>query len=311
MTLPDLAELLALRAAAQGIGLRGRGLARAALHGTHQSAHRGRGLEFQEVRPYVAGDDPRTIDWRVTARRGRPHTKLFREERERAVWLLADLHAALYFGTRRQLKSAVLLRAAAMLAWAAARGGDRVGAVVAADGGGADGGGTGEQRRTRIFEPRAREAGVLPLLAALVEMQPVAPGGAAPDGLNEALQTLIPLVHPGSMVVLLSDFAHSDETTGTLCAQVAAHSECQVFWITDSLEERGLPDGRFRAGFPGRPRLIDGAAAREPWLTAWHTREARVEELARRMLAPLARLDTAEPVDETLRVLLPQRRPAA
>ena len=72
-----------------------------------------------------------------------------------------------------------------------------------------------------------------------------------------------------------------------------------------------MPDGRFRAGLPGRPRLIDGAAVHEQWLTAWHARAARVEALASRMLAPVARLDTAEPVDETLQVLLAQRRPAA
>src|SRR6202012_43382 len=102
-----------------------------ALHaGAHRSAHRGRGLEFQEVRPYVSGDDPRTIDWRVTARRGRPHTKLFREERERPVWLLVDLQPGLFFGTRRQLKSALAVRTAALLAWIASLDDDRVGAVI-------------------------------------------------------------------------------------------------------------------------------------------------------------------------------------
>ena len=104
------------------------------MRGVIAAAQRGRGLEFQEVRPYVSGDDPRTIDWRVTARRGKPHTKLFREERERPVWLLADLNARMFFGTRRQLKSTVVVRAAALLAWSAALGGDRVGAVVAGAG---------------------------------------------------------------------------------------------------------------------------------------------------------------------------------
>ena len=103
MIAPDLDELLTLRGAAQGLRLPSRRPSRALQAGAHRSAHRGRGLEFQEVRPYVSGADPRTIDWRVTARRGRPHTKLFREERERPVWLFADLSAAMFFGTRRQL----------------------------------------------------------------------------------------------------------------------------------------------------------------------------------------------------------------
>lgn len=300
MTLPELDELVAMRAAAQGLALRRRGPARASLQGTHASAHRGRGLEFQEVRPYVPGDDPRTIDWRVTARRGRPHTKLFREERERAVWLLADLHPALYFGTRRQLKSALLVRAAALLAWIAALGGDRVGAVVAAS-----------ANDSRILAPRARETGVLPLLATLLELQPRSPGRPATGGLNDALHTLVPLVQPGSMMLLLSDFAGSDETTETLCSQLAAHGDCRLFWITDPLEEQSLPDGRFRAGFPDRARLIEGADVREQWLESWRARAGRVDELARRSLAPVARLDTRDAADETLRRLLPQRRFAA
>src|SRR5579883_213932 len=132
MILPELEELLALRGAAHGLSLRGRKAARATLVGAHSSAQRGRGLEFQEVRPYVAGDDVRAIDWRVTARRGRPHTRLYREERERPVWLLADLDPGLFFGSRLQPKSAVVVRACAFLAWVASQAGDRVGAVLAA-----------------------------------------------------------------------------------------------------------------------------------------------------------------------------------
>ena len=99
MKLPELTDLVALRGAAQGLSLHAHRPALAQLHGGHRSAQRGRGLEFEEVRPYAAGDDARTIDWRVTARRGKPHTKLFREERERPVWIVADLHPGLFFGS--------------------------------------------------------------------------------------------------------------------------------------------------------------------------------------------------------------------
>ena len=187
MIVPDLEELLALRGAAHGLSLHGRKAARSAPLGVHSSAQRGRGLEFQEVRPYVAGDDPRNIDWRVTARRGRPHTKLFREERERPVWLLVDLQPGLFFGTRRQLKSALVARTAALLAWTASLGGDRVGAVIAH--------GAGE---TRILPARARQTGVLPLLDALLQSQPKAPGEPAPLALEGALRALLPLARPGS-----------------------------------------------------------------------------------------------------------------
>ena len=212
--LPDLVELVALRGPAHGLSLHAHRPALAQLQGSHRSAQRGRGLEFEEVRPYAPGDDARNIDWRVTARCGRPHTKLFREERERPVWLLADLHPGLYFGSRRQLKSALLLRAAALLAWVAVLGGDRLGALIA----------TGKGQ-PRIFPPRGREAGVLPVLEALVEAQPQAPTVPDAASLNAALIALRPLLQPGNLVLVLSDFSGLDERTEAALAALAARSE--------------------------------------------------------------------------------------
>lgn len=300
MIVPDLEELLALRGAAHGLSLHGRKAARSAPLGVHSSAQRGRGLEFQEVRPYVAGDDPRNIDWRVTARRGRPHTKLFREERERPVWLLVDLQPGLFFGTRRQLKSALVVRTAALLAWTAALGGDRVGAVIAY--------GAGE---TRILPARARQRGVLPLLDALLQSQPRAPGEPAPFALEGALRALLPLARPGSQILALSDFAGLREEANSLWTALAAHGDLRLFWVTDPLEEEGLPNGRFRAGLPGRLRILEGARVRERWRQAWRERQARIANLSQHNAAPVVRLDTRELPDRVLRPLLRPRQSAA
>jgi uncharacterized protein (DUF58 family) len=300
MIVPDLEELLAMRGAAHGLSLRGGKAARAILVGTHSSALRGRGLEFQEVRPYVAGDDPRNIDWRVTARRGRPHTKLFREERERPVWLLVDLQPGLFFGSRRQLKSAVVARAAALLAWIASLRGDRVGAVIAHG-----------AALTRILPARARQSGVLPLLEALVQSQPKAPGQPSPLALEQALRALLPLARPGSQILAVSDFAGLRAEADSLWTGLAAHSDLRLFWVTDPLEEEGLPNGRYRAGLPGRLRILEGARVRESWRQAWREREARITALSQRNAAPLVRLDTREPVEHLIRPLLRERRSAA
>ncbi|MGQ0699537.1 MAG: DUF58 domain-containing protein [Panacagrimonas sp.] len=295
--LPDLSELVALRGAAQGLDLHAHRPALAHLYGRHRSAQRGRGLEFEEVRPYAPGDDARTIDWRVTARRGRPHTKLFREERERPVWLLADIHPGLFFGSRRQLKSALLLRAAALLGWAATVGGDRLGAVIA---NGVD--------APRIYAPRGRQAGVLPVLEALVEAQPRAPGVAEGSGLGAALNALRPLLHPGALVLVLSDFHALDESAESALAVCAARADCRLLWLTDALESSGLPAGRFRVGLPGRLRWLDGEHSRLPWQQAWAAREQRLVEVARRLNLPLTKLDTRDAVTDSLRPLL--REPA-
>ena len=299
MKLPDLQELLVLRGAARTLSLRAHGPARALLLGSHRSSHRGRGLEFEEVRPYVPGDDPRSIDWRVTARRGRVHTKLFREERERPVWLLVDLNASMFFGSRSQLKSMVAVRAAALIAWIAAWGGDRVGAVVV------------NSTSIRVLPPRSREAGALSVLSTLVDMQPQAPAAASANGLHRGLQTLSPLAHPGSLMVALSDFAGIEPADRMFWSGLAAHSECRWLWITDALERQALPNGRFRGGNPERVVPIDGASVRAGWLNAWREREARIRSSAEALRIELLQLDTAQDLLETLTMSMRSPMPAA
>lgn len=297
MILPDLAELAELRGAARGLSLHARRPALAQLQGGHRSAQRGRGLEFEEVRLYAAGDDARSIDWRVTARRGKPHTKLFQEERERPVWLVADLHAGLFFGSQRQLKSALLLRAAALLGWVAMLGGDRLGAVIADTHGVAT-----------IFPPRSREAGVLPVLEALVDAQPRAPGLANGDGLQAALTTLRPLLKPGSLILLLSDFAGLDTVSEDILTGATAHNDLRLLWVVDPLESRGLPAGSFRVGLPGRLWWLDGEGSQESWHAAWQRREIKIKELATRLNAPLSCLTTQQPAIETMVAMLRDAR---
>jgi uncharacterized protein (DUF58 family) len=297
MMLPDLDELIALQAAARGLDLRAQRSAFAQLSGGHRSTQRGRGLEFEEVRAYAEGDDRRSIDWRVTARRGRPYTKVFREDRERPVWLLADVHQALYFGSRRQLKSTLLLRAAALLGWVAVGGGDRLGAVIAQD-----------DRAPQIVPPRARDAGVLPVLQALVEAQPRSPGAPSAQGLNAALSLLATLVKPGNVALLLSDFSGLDAASEALLAGIASRCDCRLLWITDPLESSGLPDGDYRVGVPGRLRWLDGASSKTAWQRNWAEREKRITDLALKLALPLTRLQTADDIAQTLPTLL--RNPA-
>lgn len=297
MKLPDLDELLALRGVARTLNLHAPGAAHALLLGSHRSSHRGRGLEFEEVRPYVAGDDPRSIDWRVTARRGRPHTKLFREERERPVWLLVDLRPSMFFGSRLQLKSMVAVRAASLLAWVGAQGGDRIGAVIGGD-------------TIRVSPPRSREAGVLPVLGNLLELQPRAPSEVVLRS-QDMLHTLAPLVHPGSLVLAFSDFADLDAAGETLWSGLLSHSECRWFWITDALERHGLPTGRFRAGLPNRIWSFDGSGVRAAWLSAWAARQANIQQCAQRLRVALTQLDTGRRVDEAMQQLLHERKSAA
>src|SRR5690606_9603255 len=123
---PTLAELIALRGVAQGRRPPRRG--RHGISGQAPSPLRGRGMEYAESREYARGDDARHIDWKLTARSGRPHTKLFQAERERLTLLVADTSPALYFGTRVRFKSVQAARAGALATWVALRDGDRIAA---------------------------------------------------------------------------------------------------------------------------------------------------------------------------------------
>ena len=226
MIVPDLAELLALQATARSAGLRSLHPARAHLLGAHRGVQRGRGLEFEEVRPYVAGDDARSIDWRVSARRGRLHTKLFREERERPVWLLVDLQPGMFFASHTQLKSALAVRAAALLAWITALAGDRVGAVIA------------NGAETVWLPPRAREAGVLRIFNALLALQPRAPAAPKPQTLQSALGMLVQVSSCDVRLVPAALGPPATESVSRLERTTAAHDFLFSAWKVESRVER-------------------------------------------------------------------------
>lgn len=105
----------------------------ASVAGGNMSRALGRGLDFAEVREYNHGDDVRTIDWKVTARSGKPHTKVFNEERERPFLVVLDLRSSMFFGTRTAFKSVIAARLCALVAWAASGNRDRVGGIVFSD----------------------------------------------------------------------------------------------------------------------------------------------------------------------------------
>ena len=122
--------MIRLQWAARGFNLLPRQPLHSALAGRHATRIRGRGLDFDELRAYQPGDDVRSIDWKVTARTRKPHTRVYTDERERRVLLVVDQRLAMFFGTRVQMKSVTAAELAALLAWHVVDAGDRVGAVV-------------------------------------------------------------------------------------------------------------------------------------------------------------------------------------
>jgi len=216
---PTLPELVALRQAVAGRRPAQRG--RFGVSGHALSPLRGRGMEYAESREYVAGDDARHIDWRLTARTGRAHTKLFQAERERLSLIVADTSPSLYFGTRVRFKSVQAARAGAVAAWAAVRDGDRIAAL------------RGSQREAPI-PPAAGPRGALRVLDALVRWYARPPEDDA--GLGVALDHAQRLLRPGSRLVVLADPASIAALPAQRWPALAHHHEVIVLLLTDPLE---------------------------------------------------------------------------
>ena len=289
----SLEELIALRREAASLDLSPRRRVRGPGAGGYRAPFKGRGIELEEVRVYQPGDDIRSMEWRVTARTGRPHTKLFREERERPVLLWVDRGASMRFGTRVAFKSVIAARAAALVAWAAAENGDRVGGLLF------DGEGHRELR------PRARKAGVLPLLKALSDNGRTEQGDEGRVDTVAALARLRRVAHPGSLIVLVSDFADGldDPAAQTHLLQLARHNDLVLAFVYDPLEAEPPPPGRYAVSDGLRRLLLD--AGREPFGEAHRRRFAdrreALERLCLRLGIRFIPVATHEPVPEALR----------
>ncbi|HSN00356.1 MAG TPA: DUF58 domain-containing protein [Rudaea sp.] len=288
----SLPELIALR-------LRARRLARPATRvtgmqaATHASRFRGRGVDYAESRIYQPGDDIRQMDWRVTARSGKPHTKLFEEEREQGILLIVDENPSLRFGTRVRFKSVQAARAAALVAWTAARNGDRIGAL--GFGGGVD----------AEVKPGGGARGALRVLRALSEWDAAARRDAH-EPLSQALRRARRLARPGSRVILISDgFSADDDAQGPL-SLLADHCDVAAIVLEDALELAAPAPGRYALrGDSGRV-LLDFAAARTraDWQGWFQHKRARLIDLcAQRALRWVALQTQEEPDTAVARVL--------
>ena len=220
--------------------------------GNQLSKSKGRGMEFDEVRHYQSGDDIRAIDWRVTARTGQTHTKLYREEKERPTFIFVDLSPSMHFGSRLLFKSVQACHLAAVLAWRAVRRGDRVGGLVYSG------------QRHHEIKPMARDKGVLRLLQTLVTIHgsasdEISVSGRSDDFLRN-LQRLRQLVKTGAHVILISDFHHLTEACVRDLRSLRQHNWVQAMLVTDPME-LVLPDSPLT-----KVQAIDDEFTREFWL---------------------------------------------
>ncbi len=293
-----LDELTRLQYRARGFSFLPRQPVHSLLSGRHTSRMRGRGLDFEELRGYLPGDDPRTIDWKVTARTGKPYVRVYTEERDRPALIVVDQRIGMFYGTRLNLKSVTAAQIAAAGAWRVTGVGDRIGAVVFDD--------------SEIEEVAPHRSGqtVLRILHALVEkntaLRADSPARSNPAMLNEVLRGVARNVSHDYLIVIVSDFDGADDETTRLVTRMAHHNDVIAIPVYDPSSQELPTTGRLvvsdgevqiEVDFgkkSSRRRLLDFAEGRLASVMAWQ------QEIG----VPVMPISTAEDVMDQMRSLL-------
>ena len=271
---PDLEYLVYLQAPASTLRLR-HGSRQALMVGSHLSRFQGRGVEFDEVRLYQPGDDVRSMDWRVTARTGKPHIKLFREERERPALLMVDLRPAMFFATRGALKAVVAAECASLLAWSVMHQGDRVGSLLFD---------AGEHVMPSGIRPIRGKRGVMRLLGSIINHEQ---WKSRPAGVGETfLATLQRAGHAartGSLIAIISDGRGLDATCEAQLKQLLPHHNIVFVFIYDPFEAEMQNVGSLLASDGHQIRQIDSTNSqiRQQHVEHFAERRGYLRELAK------------------------------
>ncbi|MEA3404872.1 MAG: DUF58 domain-containing protein [Pseudomonadota bacterium] len=198
--------------------------------GGHHSLRKGSGMTFSEVRQYHAGDDIRHIDWRVTARTQKAHTKVFTEEHEKPVVIVAEQTPAMFFGSQVQLKASQALNVAALLGWCTLQQNDLIGGMVFND-----------HQQTWVASKRQQQTLLSWFNKALVLQHSLnQPGSTNPQYWQQACQQLLKVVKPGSKVFLIGDFLNLSDIAQNQLKSLRKHSDITAIHIYDPLE-KNLP----------------------------------------------------------------------
>lgn len=298
----DRDQLLRLRLAARDLQLFAQRPARSLLTGGVRTRLRGRGVDFDEVRVYQPGDDVRSIDWRVTARTQVPHTKIFHEERERPVFVVADQRSPMFFGSHHCFKSVLATHLCATLAWAALHQSDRIGGLVFGD------------RSQRDIRARRSQHAALELIHRLHDYNhrldsPLPRSGTT--ALANLLADVRRVAKPGNAIFLVSDFHDFDRRCEQQLFELARHTDVTLIHVYDPLERQlnsagpvTVSDGHARLSLPAQRGTFQRAYRR-----AFERRLEQLTDSCRKLALPLLSYATDDDILSALRERFGARRP--
>ena len=297
----DIKSLIRLKHQGQGFSFLPRQPIHSLLAGQKASKLRGRGLNFEEIRHYLPGDDIRNIDWKVTARMRSPHTRVYTEERDRPTLFVVDQRVNMFFGSERAMKSVTAAEAAALGAWRVIGVGDRVGAIIFND--------------TEIEEirPQRSNNNVMRILNVLVRQNNMlkanSPVKFQPDKLNEVLKRTCRLAKHDTLICVISDFEGANAETKQLMSRLARHNDVLVGLVFDPLEVE-LPDlGPLIVGDGELQIEVDSGdeKLRQRYAEVFSGRLAEIQDFLLQRQISLLPLNTSLPVGEQIRAKLGYR----
>jgi uncharacterized protein (DUF58 family) len=293
----NLDELIRIRFMARDFSFQPQQPVNSILSGRYASRLRGRGLNFEELRHYLPGDDIRAMDWKVTARTRSPHVRIYSEEKDRAVLLVVDQRLNMFFGTRDRMKSVTAAQLAALGAWRALDVGDRVGLVAFND--------------TEVVDirPKRSQQTVMSILHAVLRMNHQMRIGSGanpgPGRLNEALTKAVRLAPHDVLVVVISDFFGADEQTGRLAMQLARHNDVLGLLVHDPIRLDPVgPNISVSDGALQMPLNLADPRVREAIVNDYREEQQRITHFLRRLSAPLLLISNEGDVVEQVRRLL-------
>ena len=300
----NLKTLVAMQSQASGFSFLPKQPVHSVLSGRHSSRLRGRGLNFEELRHYRAGDDIRTMDWKVTNRTGKPHVRVYTEERERPVLLIVDQRINMFFGSQIKMKSVVAAELTALAAWRVLSVGDRVGALVFND--------------TQILETRPHRSRntVMQILHNVLTMNHQL-GAEYSDSqnnaqLNQVLKQVERLSGHDYLIVLISDLSGWDEQTVKRIKRLGRHNDVMAALVFDPLE-RTLPDESQLVLSDGELQIqIDAtnSGLAEQFTQRFESSVEHLRSELRKHGIPLIPMHTIEPVLDQIKAAIGERSSA-
>lgn len=288
----DLARLNAWRFHVKHLKLGHQQKIMAQAGGSNHTVRKGRGMEFNEVRPYQAGDDVRHIDWRVTARSQTTHTKLFSEEHERPIVFLVEQNPSLFFGSQGCFKSVLALDCMAILGWASLNQADRVGGLVMG------------LKPSAWVEPKRQHKASQQLFSHALEQNHLLnqPSLTQHQAWSQTLKKVQPLIHPASRLVLIGDGFNLNEDAFKTLKNLARHSTIDFLHMEDPLDKELPAIGHLAVTDGEQTKLLDGQNSniRQAYKNQYHQAWWSLKQRLQAIKIPLIGIDPSQSTLETL-----------